>query len=157
MFRNHCRFTYNGWFYIIVHMQDKRWWTLHEWKGLFFTFVKNISFLDEIRKKQKSLYYCLIFIYSILVIPIDDLPERQVGYGFGLVDKENVPKPAYLKVFTNYFYKMHLWHTHICTKLFSGHQTDHYGKQTQIYCSWRSKAAHQGRVWPCERPTILRV
>ena len=65
-------------------------------------------FLDEIRKKKqklspRSLFNCLIFIYSILVIPIDDLPERQVGYGFGLVDKENVPKPAYLKVFTNYF------------------------------------------------------
>ena len=32
------------------------------------------------------------------VIPLDDLPELQVGYGFGLVDKENIPKPAYLKV-----------------------------------------------------------
>ena len=32
------------------------------------------------------------------MIPLDDLPELQVGYGFGLVDKENIPKPAYLKV-----------------------------------------------------------
>ena len=31
------------------------------------------------------------------MIPLDDLPELQVGYGFGLVDKENIPKPAYLK------------------------------------------------------------
>ena len=31
------------------------------------------------------------------MIPLDDLPELQVGYGFGLVDKETVPKPAYLK------------------------------------------------------------
>merc|ERR1712012_92103 len=34
---------------------------------------------------------------SSTVIPLDDLPELQVGYGFGLVDKENIPKPAYLK------------------------------------------------------------
>ena len=32
------------------------------------------------------------------MIPLDDLPELQVGYGFGLVDKENIPKPTYLKV-----------------------------------------------------------
>ena len=34
----------------------------------------------------------------ILVIPLEDLPELQVGYGFGLVDKEKVPKPDFLKV-----------------------------------------------------------
>ena len=40
----------------------------------------------------------LALIVLILVIPLDDLPELQVGYGFGLVDKDKVPKPAYLKV-----------------------------------------------------------
>merc|ERR1712150_18739 len=34
---------------------------------------------------------------SSTVIPLEDLPELQVGYGFGLVDKENVPKPDFLK------------------------------------------------------------
>merc|ERR1711893_366277 len=34
---------------------------------------------------------------SSTVIPLDDLPELQVGYGFGLVDRDKVPKPAYLK------------------------------------------------------------
>ena len=35
------------------------------------------------------------------VIPLDDLPELKVGYGFGLVDKETLPKPTYLKVIYN--------------------------------------------------------
>merc|ERR1712062_941310 len=34
---------------------------------------------------------------SSTVIPLEDLPELQVGYGFGLVDKENVPNPDFLK------------------------------------------------------------
>merc|ERR1712066_221593 len=34
---------------------------------------------------------------SSTVIPLEDLPELQVGYGFGLVDKEKVPKPHFLK------------------------------------------------------------
>merc|ERR1711874_526585 len=34
---------------------------------------------------------------SSTVIPLEDLPELQVGYGFGLVDKEKVPKPDFLK------------------------------------------------------------
>ncbi len=39
-------------------------------------------------------------VNSILfsVIPLEDLPELQVGFGFGLVDKENVKKPTFLKV-----------------------------------------------------------
>ena len=44
------------------------------------------------------LFLCLVKLYRILVIPLEDLPELQVGYGFGLVDKENVPKPDFLKV-----------------------------------------------------------
>ena len=31
------------------------------------------------------------------MIPLDDLPELQVGYGFGLVNKDQIAKPAYLK------------------------------------------------------------
>ena len=31
------------------------------------------------------------------MIPLDDLPEPQVGYGFGLVNKDQIAKPAYLK------------------------------------------------------------
>ena len=34
----------------------------------------------------------------ILVIPLEDLPELQVGFGFGLVDKDHVKKPTFLKV-----------------------------------------------------------
>merc|ERR1711936_50109 len=34
---------------------------------------------------------------SSTVIPLEDLPELQVGYGFGLVDKSKVPKPDFLK------------------------------------------------------------
>merc|ERR1712079_147869 len=34
---------------------------------------------------------------SSTVIPLEDLPELQVGYGFGLVDKNKVPKPDFLK------------------------------------------------------------
>ena len=33
----------------------------------------------------------------VSVIPLDDLPELQVGYGFGLVNKDQIAKPAYLK------------------------------------------------------------
>jgi len=47
--------------------------------------------------QEKDTAESLMIPVSSTVIPIDDLPERQVGYGFGLVDKENVPKPAYLK------------------------------------------------------------
>ena len=36
----------------------------------------------------------------ISVIPLEDLPELQVGYGFGLVDKDKIPKPDFLKVET---------------------------------------------------------
>ena len=32
------------------------------------------------------------------MIPLEDLPELQVGFGFGLASKEKVKKPAYLKV-----------------------------------------------------------
>jgi len=31
------------------------------------------------------------------VIPLDDLPELNVGFGFGLVDRTQVKKPTYLK------------------------------------------------------------
>lgn len=34
---------------------------------------------------------------SSTVIPLDDLPELQVGYGFGLANKEKIAKPAYLE------------------------------------------------------------
>merc|ERR1719410_1248943 len=34
---------------------------------------------------------------SSTVIPLEDLPELQVGYGFGLVDKDKIPKPDFLK------------------------------------------------------------
>merc|ERR1712061_863904 len=34
---------------------------------------------------------------SSTVIPIDDLPEHSVGFGFGLADKERVERPAYPK------------------------------------------------------------
>ena len=47
------------------------------------------------------------------MIPLEDLPELQVGYGFGLVDKENVPKPDFLKVeISSYliFVSMHSLH-----------------------------------------------
>ena len=39
---------------------------------------------------------CEIFILS--VIPLEDLPEFQVGFGFGVADKDKAKKPAYLKV-----------------------------------------------------------
>ena len=48
----------------------------------------------------------LMELFLILVIPLEDLPELQVGYGFGLVDKENVPKPDFIKVTShNYPYQ----------------------------------------------------
>ncbi|XP_023331544.1 uncharacterized protein LOC111703740 [Eurytemora carolleeae] len=34
---------------------------------------------------------------SSTVIPLDDLPEFNVGFGFGLVDSSPVKKPSYLK------------------------------------------------------------
>ena len=35
---------------------------------------------------------------SSTVIPLDDLPELQVGYGFGLANNKKIDKPAYLEV-----------------------------------------------------------
>ena len=32
------------------------------------------------------------------VIPLEDLPELQVGFGFGVASKDKAKKPAYLKV-----------------------------------------------------------
>ena len=32
------------------------------------------------------------------MIPLEDLPELQVGFGFGIASKDKVKKPAYLKV-----------------------------------------------------------
>ena len=46
----------------------------------------------------KDIFISLFKMILIPVIPLEDLPELQVGYGFGLVDKENVPKPDFLKV-----------------------------------------------------------
>ena len=37
-------------------------------------------------------------LYIYLVIPLDDLPEREVGFGFGLVDQHKRVKPTFLKV-----------------------------------------------------------
>jgi hypothetical protein len=37
-------------------------------------------------------------LFFVSVIPLEDLPELQVGCGFGLVDKEHVKKPTFLKV-----------------------------------------------------------
>merc|ERR1719277_1070695 len=34
---------------------------------------------------------------SSTVIPLEDLPELQVGYGFGVASKDKAKKPAYLK------------------------------------------------------------
>jgi len=34
---------------------------------------------------------------SSTVIPLEDLPELQVGFGFGIANKDKVKKPAYLK------------------------------------------------------------
>ena len=48
-------------------------------------------------ESQKVIWCLMIDGLFHSVIPLDDLPELQVGYGFGLVDKENIPKPAYLK------------------------------------------------------------
>jgi len=47
--------------------------------------------------EEKNIAESILTPVSSTVIPLDDLPELQVGYGFGLVDKENIPKPAYLK------------------------------------------------------------
>merc|ERR1711909_172560 len=34
---------------------------------------------------------------SSTVIPLEDLPELQVGFGFGVASKDKAKKPAYLK------------------------------------------------------------
>merc|ERR1711976_838445 len=47
--------------------------------------------------EERNIAESILTPVSSTVIPLDDLPELQVGYGFGLVDKENIPKPAYLK------------------------------------------------------------
>jgi hypothetical protein len=44
----------------------------------------------------RKLDLCDKFIFS--VIPLEDLPELQVGFGFGVADKDKAKKPAYLKV-----------------------------------------------------------
>ena len=36
--------------------------------------------------------------FLLSVIPLEDLPEFQVGFGFGVADKDKAKKPAYLKV-----------------------------------------------------------
>merc|ERR1712099_126196 len=56
---------------------------------------------------------------SSTVIPLEDLPELQVGYGFGLVDKNKVPKPFP-----------------------QGRPTDHLGQQAQVHRPWWGEAAH---------------
>merc|ERR1712189_24815 len=47
--------------------------------------------------EEKNTAESVIVPVSSTVIPLDDLPELKVGYGFGLVDKETLPKPTYLK------------------------------------------------------------
>merc|ERR1712117_64877 len=47
--------------------------------------------------EERNIAESILTPVSSTVIPLDDLPELQVGYGFGLVDKENIPRPAYLK------------------------------------------------------------
>ena len=54
-------------------------------------------------------YFCSV----CLVIPLEDLPELQVGFGFGLVEKDKVKKP------TVYPLSNKFWHHHI-SKALSG-------------------------------------
>eukprot|EP00092_Neocalanus_flemingeri_P006632 GFUD01007155.1.p1 GENE.GFUD01007155.1~~GFUD01007155.1.p1 ORF type:complete len:107 (-),score=41.86 GFUD01007155.1:156-476(-) len=49
--------------------------------------------LDE----EKNTAERVMIPVSSTVIPIEDLPELQVGFGFGVADKDRAKKPAYLK------------------------------------------------------------
>merc|ERR1712106_1145831 len=49
--------------------------------------------LDE----EKNTAERVMIPVSSTVIPIEDLPELQVGFGFGVPDKDRAKKPAYLK------------------------------------------------------------
>ena len=84
------------------------------------------------------------------VIPLDDLPELQVGYGFGLVDKENIPKPAYLKV-------RRIGAILILSWWISGHQADHQRQQAPVHRPRRGQAAHQGGVRGLHQPGECRA
>lgn len=65
-------------------------------KILIFIFSYLTEYVKiKVKVKNKDSWFLNWCFFS--VIPLDDLPELQVGYGFGLVDKENIPKPAYLK------------------------------------------------------------
>jgi hypothetical protein len=66
---------------------------------LFFLASRLVKAKPTIYKvdEERNIAESILTPVSSTVIPLDDLPELQVGYGFGLVDKENIPKPAYLK------------------------------------------------------------
>merc|ERR1711881_474665 len=50
----------------------------------------------QLDKEEKTAERVMVPVSST-VIPLEDLPELQVGFGFGIASKDKAKKPAYLK------------------------------------------------------------
>merc|ERR1719347_831789 len=50
----------------------------------------------KLDKEEKTAERVMVPVSST-VIPLEDLPELQVGFGFGIASKDKAKKPAYLK------------------------------------------------------------
>jgi len=66
------------------------------WISLVVACVTGIPTLYKVDSQKKTAERVMVAVSST-VIPLEDLPEQEVGFGFGFSKEDKGKKPAYLK------------------------------------------------------------